>query len=255
MRGSIVRVTRPGYEAEALTLQRAMSAPLQEPRLKAYSDFYGRMKREQILPFIEIAYCLAAHDAQAARLNLKSPGSFNASVVSTPTFTTDRGYTPDGAGKYLTTGWNPATQATLFAQNDAHIAAWNRVSGAGNSKFLAGNSGSSGVVVASRFTTDQALTRVNDTGGQVANNGNPAGLCMGNRVSSGLRETWVNGVSKGTVSVASAAPVSAVVLVCATQTSVGVDELAYFSIGRSLAGKEAIYFAIVRDLMQAIGAA
>jgi len=41
---------------------------------------------------LDVLYVIAAHDIQAGRVNWKNPGTFTATEVSAPTFTTDRGY-------------------------------------------------------------------------------------------------------------------------------------------------------------------
>lgn len=72
---------------------------------------------------LDALYLLAAHDAQAARLNWVS-ASYGLSVSGSPGFTTDRGYTGDGSAAYLDSGFNPATAGGRFAQNDAHMGVW-----------------------------------------------------------------------------------------------------------------------------------
>ena len=80
----------------------------------------------------------AAHDAQAARLNWVS-ASYDATAVNSPTFTTDRGYTGDGATSYLDSGFNPATASGKYAQNDAHQAVWIGTNVASTTQFDVGN--------------------------------------------------------------------------------------------------------------------
>lgn len=72
---------------------------------------------------LDALYLLAAHDAQAARLNWVS-ASYGLSVSGSPGFTADRGFTGDGNAAYLDSGFNPATAGGRFAQNDAHMGVW-----------------------------------------------------------------------------------------------------------------------------------
>jgi hypothetical protein len=84
----------------------------------------GSLKTAGVWTKLDAIYIFAAHDAQAARLNWVS-SSYDASAVNSPTFTTDRGYTGDGATSYLDTTFNATTAGGNFAQNSAHLAVWN----------------------------------------------------------------------------------------------------------------------------------
>lgn len=68
----------------------------------------------------DIIYMLAAHDAQAARLNWKTPASNTLAVVNSPVFQANKGYTGDGVSALLTASYTN----TLLLQNDAHISAF-----------------------------------------------------------------------------------------------------------------------------------
>ena len=79
----------------------------------------------------DILYFLAAHDAQAARLNWKA-NAFNLSVQSgSPVFTTDGGYraNPSTLSGVLSTGWAPISSAVNWALGDAALSAWGDESG------------------------------------------------------------------------------------------------------------------------------
>lgn len=72
---------------------------------------------------LDLLYCLAAHDAQAARLNWVQTG-FTLTPVNSPVFTADRGYAGDGATSYLDSGWVPSTEAIRYALDSASMGAW-----------------------------------------------------------------------------------------------------------------------------------
>lgn len=79
----------------------------------------------------DILYFLAAHDAQAARLNWKAD-AFNLTIQSgSPVFTTDGGYraNPSTLSGVLTTGWAPISSAVNWALGDAALSAWADESG------------------------------------------------------------------------------------------------------------------------------
>ena len=63
----------------------------------------------------------AAHDNQAGRINAVTPSEV-ATAVNSPTFTTDRGFTGDGATSYLNS--NVTLSGALYTLNDAHLGVW-----------------------------------------------------------------------------------------------------------------------------------
>jgi len=103
----------------------------------------------------------AAADSQAARLNWIAD-QYNCTPISSPAFTTDRGFTPDGAASYLDQGFNPTTAVgALFVLDNAHQGAWHLtdLANAGAVSFDFGN-------VTSRFSNSAALStgiRANST--------------------------------------------------------------------------------------------
>lgn len=65
---------------------------------------------------------LKSHDSQAARVDLINPSNVY-TVVGTPTFTTDGGYSGMSTSNYLDSNKNISTD-TLYTQNDAHLGVW-----------------------------------------------------------------------------------------------------------------------------------
>jgi hypothetical protein len=81
-----------------------------------------------------------------ALLNWKNPNSFNASAVGSMTWNSSAFV--GAASSYLNTNYNPTTNATNFAQNNAGIGCWKRTHDATAGKYLWGNSGASSYVQA-----------------------------------------------------------------------------------------------------------
>jgi hypothetical protein len=66
-----------------------------------------------------------------ATLNWKAPSSFQATLVNSPTFTTNVGFQGNGTSAYLNTNFNPFTSGVTYTLNNAHrMAVMNAVSGA-----------------------------------------------------------------------------------------------------------------------------
>lgn len=123
----MVAATQPSggtsYSAEATALFARMSVAPDATRKGHINTLIVALKNAGVWTKLDALYIFAAHDAQAARLNWVST-SYDASAVNSPTFTTDRGYTGDGATSYLDYQFNPATAGGKFAQNSAHMAMW-----------------------------------------------------------------------------------------------------------------------------------
>lgn len=79
------------------------------PARKTVLDtFVKTLKSAGIWQKLDLLYVLAAHDAQAARLNWIAPSQFALTATNSPTFTADQGYTGDGTAALLVaTGYNP----------------------------------------------------------------------------------------------------------------------------------------------------
>jgi hypothetical protein len=110
-----------GYGAEATALFAAMSVAPDDTRKGHIDTLIAALKTAGIWAKLDVLWVPAAHDVQAARLNWKDPASFTLSEVSSPTFTTDRGYTGNGTSSYLNTGWDPANNGVQHALNSASL--------------------------------------------------------------------------------------------------------------------------------------
>lgn len=104
---------------EADTLIDTMTVRPQGNRAFLISDTIRRLKAADIWAKLDVLWMLAAHDAQAARLNWKTPASFALTAVNSPTFTADRGYAGNGTTSYLNTGWNPSTNGVQHQLDNA----------------------------------------------------------------------------------------------------------------------------------------
>lgn len=117
---------------EAVALRTAMSVKPTGPRLGLYVTLIRELKAAGIWSKLDALYLLAAHDAQAARINVRQPGSFDLSLVNAPTFATDQGYAGNGSTSYLNTGFNPATAGGHYALDSAHLGVWSRTASTAN---------------------------------------------------------------------------------------------------------------------------
>jgi hypothetical protein len=75
-------------------------------------------------------WLLAAHGNDSALLNIIQD-AYNITLVNTPDFVTDRGYTGNASDEALNTNYNPSTQGVLYTQNAASIGIYIRTHTAG----------------------------------------------------------------------------------------------------------------------------
>jgi len=113
------------YDSDAVTYFNAMSVAPDATRKGLLNDLITGLKTDGIWTKLDALYVMAAHDAQAARVNAKTPSNV-ASAVNSPTFTTDRGYAGNASTSYIDTNWNPSTAGGNFAQNSASMGVWSR---------------------------------------------------------------------------------------------------------------------------------
>jgi hypothetical protein len=122
------RLRDPGSsnEAETTTLTGAMSVFPTELRVGAINALIAWLKATHVFELLDGLWVLAAHDAQAARLNWVAR-TFDLTAINAPTFTIDRGYTGDGSTSYLTTAFNPTTAPSpKFVLDSATVGVWSR---------------------------------------------------------------------------------------------------------------------------------
>ena len=82
-------------------------------------DLIAALEAAGVWERLSALYLTAAHDEQAARLNLKTPGLFDLSQVNDPVFALGEGYTGDGVDAWLDTGLT----ATELAAGGTGVAA------------------------------------------------------------------------------------------------------------------------------------
>lgn len=109
------------YDADAVTLFAAMSSEPDATRKALISDTIVGLKSAGIWDKLDALWFMAAHDAQAGRLNWINPGTHNLTAVDAPTFTVDEGYAGNGTTSHLDTNYVPSTDAVKFTLNDASI--------------------------------------------------------------------------------------------------------------------------------------
>lgn len=247
-------------ETETTALLARMTVQPTSTRKGQINTLIKTLKDGGIWAKLELFYIMASHDAQAARLNWISTTG-NASVVVTPAFVTDRGYTGDQATvSYLDTGVVPSTGLTKFSQNSAHMFIWSRtdilVGGVNTFEF-----GNAPTMYVGRTNAGSGIVcRPSSTSGVVDGTTGFQGLTGWTRVDAANVKVYNNGVLKGgTRANASAAMTTNVLKICANSTTagaVGGNQLAAAMLGSTLTDSEvAALYSALNTYMTAVGAA
>jgi hypothetical protein len=191
-------------------------------------------------------FILAMANSTDARLDVC--GNTSATVVGSPTFTADGGYTgiENSASIYLDTGYAPSSGPNIL-QDDAHISAWSLTNTtAPSGGTLAGTiTGSSGLVVRVRAFGDFDFPAVHTSGGCCAlNDSDSSGFFINIRTASTGFTAYRNDVSLGSPVVASAGgPPSDSLFILAQNgggsAAAGSDRMvAMVSAGKSMSGAQ-----------------
>ena len=208
------------------------------------------LKADGIWTKLDRLWLYAAENSQSALIDIVNLGV--TSLQSTPTFTTDRGYTGDGSSKWLITDFNAATASSpKFQQNDAHWGHWNNT----NDSSGQGLNGNSNTVGASFQIYLTALyLRCNDNAGAIAAT-NPTGLWVASRQSSSTFGAYRNGSLSETVTATSAAVNNALFLVLDLGAAGGSPtQVSAYSLGGGLTSTEVgNYYTRIRTYMTAVG--
>ncbi len=164
------RIDRPVWDrvAAADSLIDAFTGPAPAARRDLIDLTIRRLQEEGIWDDLDLLYCLAAHDAQAASLNWKAPGSHALTATNAPLFTAGRGYLCDGSTSYLEAAWAPASDGANFTQDDASLIYWvfSCDPTAGDAIIGGVSGGGPATRVSARDGTPQFYNRMNDAQNQ-----------------------------------------------------------------------------------------
>lgn len=142
-----------GYDADASALFARMTSAPDETRKGHIDTLILALKAAGVWSKMDVLYILAAHDAQAARLDWK--GTYDATANGTPTFTTDRGYT-GSLSNGLTTTYSPELASLGFAVTSAHLGGFTLTHTANNLGDVAIAAGANAGATTNQIFCDEA---------------------------------------------------------------------------------------------------
>jgi hypothetical protein len=111
-------------DSDAQAYVDAMAVAPDDTHKQAIDTLFIALKAAGVWPKLDLLYLFAAHDAQAARINARNPGTFDATEVAgggTLTHIPGSGYQTDGVASYLRTHFNATLAAGQYAEASAHL--------------------------------------------------------------------------------------------------------------------------------------
>lgn len=230
-----------GYCQEAQAAFSAMTVPPTSNLKRLYDRCIRDLKSAGIWTKLDALYLMNVETAQAARLNLKAPGTYDLTATSSPTFTAKVGYAGDGAAAFLNTNFNPTTATSPnYVQNSASAFAWGLKQGQDANGLLGQNTAATAnVLIQPRFTDDKVYGRISDSADFSAANTDGRGLFHVNRTASNARELFKNGASVATSSTASASPANATVTILRNSSGFHNGGAAMAGVGGALSTQQA----------------
>jgi hypothetical protein len=243
------------YETESEAIFAAFTTPPDNAHKAAINFFVLALKAASIWNKFDFLYGLAAADSQAARINWVNPGTYNATVVGSPTFTADRGYV-GASGAYLSSGFNPTTAPSpKFTQNDASMFIW-ALDGGTATGAISGEIGATNSRIGKDFGAGDSIARPNMSSSiqPMTTTGFPGSVGW-TRSASNVWEAYANGVDAGGGTGASAAPSNEVFRVCNSIAANGQLQDAFAMAGSNLtSGEVAALHDAMNDYLVAVGA-
>lgn len=208
-------------EPETTALLARMSVQPTTTRTGQINALVKALKTAGVWAKLDCLYLLAAHDAQAARLNWKS-SNYDLTLINSPVFTLDRGYQGDGTTSRLGSGFNPVTAGGLFSLNNASLFHWSLTAAGGGTDI--GNSNSR---AGQRAAGGMSLSP--NAGATAIGSPNYPGLFGWSRTSSGSYFPILKGAAGGAGAVASTSVTSSELGVC------GLGDVASFGLNQNAA--------------------
>lgn len=190
-----------GFPPAALALFARMSPTPSDARKVLISQTIAALTIAGVWQKLDMLQVYAA-DAQANALLNWISSSYNASVVNSPTFTADRGFTSvSGTSSYVASGYTPSS-GPKWGQNDHAFGRWMRTGpGGGGMDFGAYETATGKSATISSNVSGQYI--VGDSGTAQSILADPIGSVIANRSSSGSFDIYKNGAFVTNVSAAS----------------------------------------------------
>jgi hypothetical protein len=201
---------------------------------------------------LDILYVLAAHNAQAARINLKAPGAATLTPSGAPTFTSFRGYQGDGIAGHLNSGVT-FSSLSRFSASDGALFVWSLTALFQNGRPDMGAVGGTNSSIYSGSAAGNLGVALN---GENLNAAVPtsAGLSAGNRTASTVT-TYKDGVAIATNTQAAGAMATGSLTLMRAGSTYSARQLAAAGVGSALSADDhRVLYNSLRSYLTAVGA-
>lgn len=218
------------YSAEATAAFAAMDVQPSSALKDIYATAIDGLVAAGLWAIRDAYYFLNVETAQAARVNLKNPGTYNLTAFNSPAFTAKVGYAGNGSTSYLDSNFNPSTAGGIWAQNDASIFVWSLTSGQAASAIL-GYNGSGNYPLYTRYTTNQTFGAINSTSPMTVANLDGSGFYCVTRSGAEATKIFKNGADHVTGTQTSAALSNLNVTLLRDNATYSSRSVAFFGFG------------------------
>jgi hypothetical protein len=235
-----------GFSPFSLAIFAAFTTPPTAQRQVIIDTCVNALVASGVWDKLDVLYMLAAADSQAALVNWVNPGTYDGTLVDTPTFTADEGFTGNGSSDEIDTGFVRNTAPGRKCSQDDTSIFIRSLTVAGDDLYAGRGS--------NLFLWPSVVTRINDGSGFTPVSA-AAGLHLAVRANSSDVLAYRNGAANGSATVASTNDNGDAVRVLGNASQFTQSKLASFGFGAALsAGQAADLYAAELAYMQAVGA-
>lgn len=243
------------YDPDAEAYFARMTVQPDAERKACLNTLVSGLKFNGLYSKLDRLYILAAHDAQAALLDVRGTGATDLVVNGTVTFVEDRGYKGDGSTGYLA-GVGAPSAFTQYTQDSASYCTY--IASAGDMASQLALVGRAGVTdsffVSPRIATGTLSVRLNSGTGDAWGVLHGLGCSIISRTSSTAVEAYKDGVSLGAKSRTSSAKATSARTLARGDAVYNKDTVSIHCFGAGLTSAEAgILYSMLDAYMTAIG--
>ena len=239
----------------------ARTSGLDTTHTNAYTALIDGLVADGVWPKLDVLHVYATQDSTTALLNLVS-SNYTGSLLGTPSFTADRGFTGSIGAVGMNTNFNPVTATSPnYTQNSAHMSVWNLTNAATTSPSIGFEGSGFFAAMWVQYTDSKTHYVVNASSSAdvpVAN-ADARGHYIANRSTSTAMQLYKNGSSAATNSSASSIGVLSENIYCLGDNLAGTaqgvaQQHAMLSAGSSLSSTDATnLYNRLRTYMTAVG--
>lgn len=184
------------YGAEATALFARMTVQPSDARKALIDGLISDLKSAGVWSKLDAFYMFAGHSEAESLLNWIENDN-DATLVNSPTFTVDRGFTGNGSSSYINTNFAPSADATNYSQDDCAFGVYLRLDQAGADKCAMGifdNTPNRFSQIFPRNSGNNLVISLNAPGSTTDASTATLGLFAASRASSTTHRAYRNGV-------------------------------------------------------------